>query len=203
MHLAITIFSDELGANILGRVGDLKGFERALKKALVKLPTQTPLPAQVSLDNTCLKVLQNAESIQGKSQDTHVAVDHIILALLDDYNIKNALKENGITRAQVEEAVTQTRGSATVTGANAEETFDALSKYGIDLTQRAELSKLDPIIGRDDEIRRAIQVLSRRTKNVSTSCRALSSSMRASILITSFLFVHFLFLPPSSSPPFL
>lgn len=165
VHLALAIFADELGANIISKVGDLKSFERTLRKLLVKLPTQHPAPAQIGFDNTALKVLQKAEDIQSKSEDSHVAVDHMIVALLDDSSIKEALKTNGLNRSQIEQAVAQIRGSRKVTGENAEETYDALSKYGVDLTKRAEESKLDPVIGRDEEIRRVIQVLSRRTKN--------------------------------------
>ena len=166
IHLAIVIFSDELGANILAKIGDAKAFDRALRKLLVKLPTQHPAPAQIGMDNSVLKVLQKAEDLQAKSEgDTHVAVDHLILALLEDGNIKEVMKSNGISRSQIETTVTNMRGSRKVQGENAEETYDALSKYGTDLTKRAEESKLDPVIGRDEEIRRVIQVLSRRTKN--------------------------------------
>lgn len=165
VHLAITVFTDELGANILSKVGDLKAFERSLRKILVKFPTQHPAPAQIGMDSSVLKVLQRAEEIQSKTEDSHVAVDHLILALLDDGNIKEALKGNGINRAQIEQTVAQMRGSRKVSGENAEETYDALLKYGSDLTKAAEESKLDPVIGRDEEIRRVIQVLSRRTKN--------------------------------------
>jgi ATP-dependent Clp protease ATP-binding subunit ClpB len=165
LHIAVSVFEDELGANIIAKVADLKAFDRSLRRALVKLPSQSPAPAQIGMDNSALKVLQNAESIQGKTDDTHVAVDHIILALLDDYAVKEAMKGNGINRAQVESTVKEMRGSRKVQGENAEETYDALSKYGVDLTKRAEESKLDPVIGRDEEIRRCVQILSRRTKN--------------------------------------
>ncbi len=166
IHLGIVVFTDELGANILGKIGDAKAFERSLRKLLVKLPTQHPAPAQIGMDNSVLKVLQKAEDLQAKSEgDTHVAVDHLILALLEDANIKEVMKGNGISRSQIETAVASMRGTRKVQGENAEETYDALSKYGSDLTKRAEESKLDPVIGRDEEIRRVIQVLSRRTKN--------------------------------------
>ncbi len=166
VHLAMVIFNDELGANILAKIGDSKAFGRSLNKLLVKLPTQHPAPAQIGMDNSVLKVLQKAEDLQSKSEgDTHVAVDHLILALLDDANIKQVMKDNGISRSQIETTVAGMRGSRKVQGENAEETYDALSKYGTDLTKRAEESKLDPVIGRDEEIRRVIQVLSRRTKN--------------------------------------
>lgn len=160
-HIALVIFEDELGANILGKISQesRQGFLRNLKKVLVKQPSQTPAPAQIGLDQSALKVLQRAEDIQAKSDgDTMVAVDHVILALLDDYNIKQALDASGINRTQIEQAVKAVRGSRKVTGENAEETFDALLKYGQDLTERAAQSKLDPVIGRDDEIRRCIQV---------------------------------------------
>jgi ATP-dependent Clp protease ATP-binding subunit ClpB len=118
------------------------------------------------MDNSALKVLQKAEDLQTKAEgDTHVAVDHIIVALLDDAQVKEALKANGLNRAQIEQAVAQMRGNRKVQGESAEETYDALSKYGQDLTKRAEEGGLDPVIGRDEEIRRVVQVLSRRTKN--------------------------------------
>ncbi len=166
VHIALSVFSDELGANILQKIGaDVKSFDRSLRKLLVKLPTQHPAPAQIGYDNSALRVLQKAEELQGKSGDSHVAVDHLILALLDDAGVKEAMANNGINRGKVESTVAEMRGGRKVTGENAEETYDALSKYGTDLTKRAEEAKLDPVIGRDEEIRRVIQVLSRRTKN--------------------------------------
>jgi ATP-dependent Clp protease ATP-binding subunit ClpB len=166
VHIALSVFSDELGANILQKIGaDVKAFDRSLRKLLVKLPTQHPAPAQIGMDNSALRIFQKAEELQGKSGDSHVAVDHLILALLDDPGVKEAMANNGINRGKVETTVAEMRGGRKVTGENAEETYDALSKYGTDLTKRAEENKLDPVIGRDEEIRRVVQVLSRRTKN--------------------------------------
>lgn len=159
VHLALVLFTDELGSNIIRGVGDLKGFERALRKALVKLPTQNPPPAQIGFDQATLRVLQRAEDLVAKSDgDTHVAVDHLIVALLDEAPVKEAMAGAGLNRAQIETKIKEMRGSRKVTGDNAEETYDALSKYGTDLTKRAEESKLDPVIGRDEEVRRVVQV---------------------------------------------
>lgn len=77
----------------------MQAFERTLRKALVKLPTQHPAPAQIGMDSSVLRVLQKAEELQGASEDTHVAVDHMILALLDDANIKEGTTDRAFTGA--------------------------------------------------------------------------------------------------------
>ena len=101
-----------------------------------------------------------------KMEDEYVSTEHFILAACEDSGAAGRiLKSNGIVKAQLEKAIEEIRGGRKVTDAGAESTFRALEKYGIDLTERARVGKLDPVIGRDEEIRRAIQVLSRRTKN--------------------------------------
>ncbi len=99
-------------------------------------------------------------------KDEFVSTEHLLLALTQvDSKAKNVLKLNAIDEAAVLKALQAVRGSARVTDQNPEEKFQALQKYGIDLVERASRGKLDPVIGRDQEIRRVIQVLSRRTKN--------------------------------------
>ncbi len=108
-------------------------------------------------------VLKEAE----KMQDEYVSTEHLLLSIADEKtgDAGRILRSNGVTREDVEKVVTEMRGGSRITDQNAEENFQALEKYALDLTERARKGKLDPVIGRDDEIRRTIQVLSRRTKN--------------------------------------
>jgi ATP-dependent Clp protease ATP-binding subunit ClpB len=112
-------------------------------------------------------IFQNAQKEAEKMQDEYMSTEHLLLAIADekDGDAGRILRSNGITKEDVEKVVTDMRGGARITDQNAEENFQALEKYAVDLTERARKGKLDPVIGRDDEIRRAIQVLSRRTKN--------------------------------------
>ncbi|GAA5922509.1 ATP-dependent Clp protease ATP-binding subunit [Sporobolomyces koalae] len=138
---------------------------RGLAKFIVRLPAQEPAPDDVSLSPATAKVLREAEKIMKDKNDSFVAQDHLILALVQDNSISTILKEAGITPEQVKAAAQQIRGGKQVNSRGAEEGFDALSKYARDLTAEAESGKLDPVIGRDQEIRRCIRILSRRTKN--------------------------------------
>jgi ATP-dependent Clp protease ATP-binding subunit ClpB len=114
------------------------------------------------LGDTCLK----AEDEAGNFKDDYVSVEHLLLALLADNGAAGkALKEFGLSRERLMQALQEVRGSQRVTSQNPEATYEALEKYGRDLTKMAEQGKLDPVIGRDEEIRRVVQVLSRRTKN--------------------------------------
>src|SRR5262249_44717119 len=98
--------------------------------------------------------------------DEFVSLEHLLLALIDDTgSTGRLLKEMGVTRDKVIAALREVRGSQRVTSQNPEATYQALERYGRDLTELAKQDKLDPVIGRDEEIRRVIQVLSRRTKN--------------------------------------
>jgi len=94
--------------------------------------------------------------------DSYIAQDHILLALIKDPSITTVLKECGLTEATLKTAIEQIRGNRRVETKTAEEGFDALQKYAVDLTALAEEGKLDPVIGRDNEIRRAIRILCRR-----------------------------------------
>jgi len=94
--------------------------------------------------------------------DTYIAQDHIILALLKDPTIQPILKENGLTEATLKTAIEAIRGNRRVESKTAEQGFDALQKYAVDLTTLAEEGKIDPVVGRDNEIRRIIRILCRR-----------------------------------------
>lgn len=94
--------------------------------------------------------------------DTYIAQDHLLLALLKDSTIQSVLKETSLTEAALKTAIQQTRGDRRVDSKNAEQGFDALQKYAVDLTALAEEGKIDPVIGRDNEIRRVVRILCRR-----------------------------------------
>lgn len=148
--------------------GDPQLFDRALKKSLVRLPSQDPPPDQVSMAPSFNTVLRKAAELQKVQKDTYIAVDHLITALSEDVSVQNALKEANIPKPKlVQEAITQIRGTKRVDSRNAdsEEENENLAKFTIDMTAMAREGKIDPVIGREEEIRRVIRILSRRTKN--------------------------------------
>jgi len=123
-------------------------------------------PDQVYVTNRLTKLMTDAEDEAKRLKDEFVSVEHVLLAMTDDKGpVGKLFKEFGVTRDRLMRALQDVRGSQRVTSASPEATYEALEKYGRDLTQLATQGKLDPVIGRDDEIRRVIQVLSRRTKN--------------------------------------
>ncbi|KAI1661756.1 heat shock protein [Daldinia decipiens] len=148
--------------------GDPQLFDRALKKTLVRLPSQDPPPENVSMSPSFSNVLRKAQELQKTQKDTYIAVDHLITALAEDATIANALKESNIPKPKlVQEAVQTIRGTKRVDSktADTEEEHENLSKFTIDMTSMAREGKIDPVIGREEEIRRVIRILSRRTKN--------------------------------------
>ncbi|KZW02267.1 hypothetical protein EXIGLDRAFT_735744 [Exidia glandulosa HHB12029] len=145
--------------------GDTTAVHRALQKLIVRLPAQEPAPEETSLGPAMLRCLREAQSLQKSMRDSYIAQDHLLLALLKDPNVLDVLKGCSVSDAALKSAVEQMRGTKRVDSKNAESGFDALNKYAQDLTALAEEGKLDPVIGRDNEIRRVIRILSRRTKN--------------------------------------
>ena len=139
--------------------------EQIVTSELGHLPkTSGGAPPQLSAELT--KVLEQAQDVADGMQDDFVSTEHLLLALTKTKNkTQETLKLGGVTEQDLLSAMQQVRGSARVTDQNPEEKFQALEKYGIDLVARAEQGKLDPVIGRDQEIRRVVQVLSRRRKN--------------------------------------
>ncbi len=113
------------------------------------------------------KALDAAEALAGRMGDAFVSVEHLLLAIVDapDASVKKLLRENGIEKHELEKALKDVRGNTRVTGDNPEATYEALEKYGTDLVEQARKNKLDPVIGRDEEIRNVIRILSRKTKN--------------------------------------
>jgi len=118
------------------------------------------------LSNESNAVLQKAIDYSGKMGDQYVSLEHILLALLTEKSVASSmLKDAGVTEKELRLAVTELRKGSNVTSQSAEDTYNSLNKYAINLNERARSGKLDPVIGRDDEIRRVLQILSRRTKN--------------------------------------
>ncbi|MFL5867907.1 MAG: Clp protease N-terminal domain-containing protein, partial [Thermoleophilaceae bacterium] len=140
---------------------DPEGVRRRANEALEGLPTVSGEPsAAPALGSATIDLLKHADDEARGLGDEYVSTEHLLLALAADPKI-----DAGASRDQLAEAVQEVRGPHRVTDQNPEDKYQALERFGRDLTEAAEQGKLDPVIGRDDEIRRVIQVLSRRTKN--------------------------------------
>ncbi len=165
-HLLLALIEQEggLAASILLKAGvKLEALHARLKQELDKLPKVSGSGAadQIYVTSRLQQLLTKAEDEAKRLKDEYVSVEHVMLAAADE----KIFKEFDITRARLLKTLQEVRGSQRVTTQNPEATYEALEKYGRDLTKLAEQGKLDPVIGRDEEIRRVIQVLSRRTKN--------------------------------------
>ena len=171
-HLLSALLEDEqgLGPSILGLAGvDRAQLRDKLKAELAKLPQVTGSGSdagQVYVTQRLGRVLAHAEQEAGKLKDDFVSVEHLLIAILDEPGAASRLlREAGLTHDKLMDALKKVRGHQRASSANPEATYQALQRYGRDLSQLAAAGKLDPVIGRDEEIRRVIQVLSRRTKN--------------------------------------
>ncbi|ABN68243.1 predicted protein [Scheffersomyces stipitis CBS 6054] len=142
-------------------------FERTVNKHLVRLPSQTPAPDEVRPSYAAGQVLTRANNIKAQQKDSYVAQDHILLALLEDQSIKDIFKEAGIKVDAVKAAAIELRGNQRIDSrqADSSSTYEFLNKYCEDLTEKAREGRIDPVIGREEEIRRVIRVLARRTKS--------------------------------------
>ena len=141
-----------------------------LKRAIDQLPAVTGSGRkadEVYVSQDVDRALREAEKEAGRMKDDFVSVEHLVLGLFDamDKNLKEVLKPFSVTKEAFLEALMKVRGNQRVTDQNPEETYDVLAKYGQDLVERARAGKLDPVIGRDTEIRNVIRILSRKTKN--------------------------------------
>ncbi len=166
-HVLVAMLKQDGGPKaLLQRAGvNVQGLLNAAEAAMKKLP-QVQGHEQVTVGRDMVSLLQAAEKESIKRGDQFVAGELFLLALTDSkQDIGRIVKENGLTRKSLEAAIDAVRGGQNVDNADAEDQRESLKKYCIDLTERARMGKLDPVIGRDDEIRRAIQVLQRRTKN--------------------------------------
>lgn len=172
-HLAFVLLNEGTGesgtslfASVINKVGgDPTAVKRSVQKLVVRIPVQTPPPDDISFSSAALKVLREAQSLQKTMHDSYIAQDHLLLALFKDPTVATVLKENSLTEPTLKTAIEQIRGNRRVDSKTAEQGFDALQKYAIDLTALAQEGKIDPVIGRDDEIRRVVRILCRRTKN--------------------------------------
>ena len=138
--------------------------EKPLEESLNRLPRVSG--GEPYLSNDASKVLEKANDIASKGGDQYVTVEAILMALFEvKTNVSSILKDAGMTHDDLKAAIDELRKGRNATSQSAEEQYNALSKYAINLNERARQGKLDPVIGRDDEIRRVLQILSRRTKN--------------------------------------
>lgn len=168
VHYAIISDSDGLIPKLLEAMNvDVNSLKADLKSDLEKLPKVSGSSAQLYMSSELNNVLTKAEKIASDFKDEYVSVEHLYLAILDSNNqeVSRLMTKYGINKDEFMKALTMVRGNQRVTSQNPEDTYDALNKYGTDLVDAARKGKLDPVIGRDLEIRRAIEILSRRTKN--------------------------------------
>jgi len=168
-HLVTALIDQEGGSvrHLLMQSGvNINLLRSQLGEALDSLPTIGDATGEVHLSNDLSRLLNLTDKIAQQRKDQYIASELFVLACVDDSSaIGELFKKAGANKQTLEQAIDQVRGGQTIDDPNAEEQRQALEKYTIDLTERAEQGKLDPVIGRDDEIRRAIQVLQRRTKN--------------------------------------
>jgi len=168
-HLLLALLAQDDGstASLLQRAGaNVGGLKAALLKALERLPKVQGHGGDVSVGRDLGNLLNLTDKAAQQRGDEFIASEMFLLALADDKGeTGRLLKENGLTKKALEQAIDAVRGGQNVGSADAESQREALKKFCVDLTERARQGKLDPVIGRDDEIRRAIQILQRRTKN--------------------------------------
>jgi len=168
-HLLASLLAQEDGgtSSLLARAGvNVPALKSALSKSISRLPKVEGQGGEISTSRDLSNLLNLTDKIATKRGDQFIASELFLLALADDKGeTGRLLKDHGLTRKALEAAIDAVRGGANVDSQEAEGQRQALAKYTIDLTERARQGKLDPVIGRDDEIRRVVQVLQRRTKN--------------------------------------
>jgi ATP-dependent Clp protease ATP-binding subunit ClpB len=169
LHLAAALLDQEGGTvrPLLERAGaNVAALRNRLTQALNRLPQVQGTAGEVFPSSEFVRLLNVADKLAQERKDQYISSELFALAAVDDKGtLGGLLRESGATRGALEQAIDRARGGERVEDPNAEESRQALERYTIDLTRRAEDGKLDPVIGRDDEIRRTIQVLQRRTKN--------------------------------------
>ena len=172
LHLLDALITQEggLSAELLQKMGvDVEGMRRELRSEIDRLPKIGGAvdPERLYVSREANDALEEAQSQAGKMKDEFVSVEHLMLALIlkADRDLKKLFAAHQVTKDAFLKALKEVRGNKRVTGDNPEETYDVLKKYGQDLVALAREQKLDPVIGRDDEIRNVIRILSRKTKN--------------------------------------
>ena len=166
VHLLAVLLQDESNLSICQQAGaSIPALKNGVAKALDNQATISEPTGDVNLNPNSVKILNLADRQAQKEGDDFIATEWVMLALAEQGDTKKIFESAGVTASKLKAVIEQLRGDETVNNQNAEDQRDALNKYTINLTEQAELGKLDPVIGRDEEIRRTIQVLSRRTKN--------------------------------------
>ncbi|MCX7110477.1 MAG: ATP-dependent chaperone ClpB [Proteobacteria bacterium] len=169
IHVMVALIDQEGGSvkPLLSQSGvNVANLRNALGEALDRFPKVEGIGGDVQISNELSRLLNLTDKLSQKRGDQYIASEIFVLAALEDRSVLgDVLKKSGLTKEKLEKTITNLRGGQAVNDPNAEDQRQALRKYTIDLTERAEQGKLDPVIGRDDEIRRTIQVLQRRTKN--------------------------------------
>ncbi|MGL6036160.1 MAG: ATP-dependent chaperone ClpB, partial [Legionella sp.] len=168
-HLMKALLDQQGGScrPLLSKAGvNLALLRTLLDQALEKLPKVSGVGGDIHISNSLNRLLNLTDKLAQQKKDSFISSELFVLAAINDENsLSRLLKQAGAEAKNIETAINELRGGESVNDANAEEQRQALEKYTLDLTERAEQGKLDPVIGRDDEIRRTIQVLQRRTKN--------------------------------------
>ncbi|HET7266674.1 MAG TPA: ATP-dependent chaperone ClpB [Oleiagrimonas sp.] len=169
VHVMLALLDQQGGSTtpLLSQAGvNVPLLRQKLDEALTALPSVAGQEGNINVDNALNRLLNLTDKLAQKRGDAFIASELFVLAALDDKGVVGrALKDAGANKAGIEAAIDKVRGGENVQSENAEDQRHALEKYTIDMTARAESGKLDPVIGRDEEIRRTIQVLQRRTKN--------------------------------------
>jgi ATP-dependent Clp protease ATP-binding subunit ClpB len=169
VHLMVTLLDQEGGTarHLLTRAGaKVDRLRSQLGEQLDRLPSVEGAEGEVHVSNELNRLLNLTDKLAQKRGDQYITSELFVLAALEDKGpLGEALKDAGVVKGAVEKAIEELRGGQNVSDAGAEDARQALERFTVDLTERAEQGKLDPVIGRDDEIRRTIQVLQRRTKN--------------------------------------
>jgi len=168
-HLIKALLDQQGGScrSLLSKAGvNLSQLRTLIDQALDRLPKVSGTGGEIHLSNALGRLLNLTDKLSQERKDNYISSELFILAAMNENGaLAKLLKQAGADPKAVEKAIDDLRGGETVNDPNAEEQRQALEKYTLDLTERAEQGKLDPVIGRDDEIRRTIQVLQRRTKN--------------------------------------
>jgi ATP-dependent Clp protease ATP-binding subunit ClpB len=165
LHL-LSVLQSDIASIIIKSGGNLQTLNAKIKQELNNLPTLQNPDGNINISQNLNKIFNNCEKLMKKMGDSFISVDTFLLVLIASDDITNKiLKDCGINKTKLETTINELRKGETVDNQNAEQNREALEKYTTDLTEMAQDGKLDPVIGRDSEIRRALQVLSRRTKN--------------------------------------
>jgi len=169
-HLLKALVEQEGGVvrSVLERIGtDVRALQESLEQALSRKPQAYGAAAQVGMSRALADILEEAEEIAGNMRDEYTSTEHLLMAMAQPKAgpVRDLLARHGVDYNAIMQALASIRGSQRVTSPNPEAQYEALKKYGRDLTEEARKGKLDPVIGREQEIRRVMQILSRRTKN--------------------------------------